>query len=94
MMYHHTFFTCSEASMPKTKVAITLETTLLDEVDALVGRDQFPNRSQAIESAVLAQVARMKRNRLVEACNQLDPIEERSFAEEGLAFDAAAWPEY
>ena len=80
--------------MPKAKVAITLEAELLDQVDALVRQHKFANRSQAIEAAVQAQLAHVKRTRLLDACNQLDPAEERALAEEGLGSDAALWPEY
>ena len=34
--------------MPKTKVALTLESRLLEQVDELVERKRFRNRSQAI----------------------------------------------
>ena len=40
--------------MPKTKVALTLDRTLLEQVDELVARRRFRNRSQAIETALLA----------------------------------------
>jgi Arc/MetJ-type ribon-helix-helix transcriptional regulator len=86
MTYHHT--------MPKTKIAVTLEATLLDQVDELVRQRRFPNRSQAIEAAVAEQVVRFRRTRLAEACAKLDPAEERALAEEGFASDAADWPEY
>ncbi|HEU4632181.1 MAG TPA: ribbon-helix-helix domain-containing protein [Gemmatimonadaceae bacterium] len=80
--------------MPKTKIAVTLDTALLDELDALVRQARFPNRSQAIEAAVAQQLDRIRRTRLAEACRQLDPAEERALAEEGLAADLADWPEY
>jgi Arc/MetJ-type ribon-helix-helix transcriptional regulator len=81
-------------TMPKTKIAVTLDTTLLDEVDALVRQERFPNRSQAIESAVADQLKRLRRTRLAEACSRLDREEERALAEEGLGGDLASWPEY
>ncbi len=81
-------------TMPKTKVAVTLEAALLDQVDALVRQNRFPNRSQAIEAAVAEQLLRLRRTRLAEACAQLDPAEERALAEEGLGSDCADWPEY
>ncbi len=37
--------------MPKTKVAITLETETLRRVDRMVRDDRYPNRSQAIEAS-------------------------------------------
>ena len=85
-MYHPT--------MPKTKVALTLEANLIAEVDALVRQNRFVNRSQAVEAAVAEQLTRLRRTRLAEACALLDPDEERMLAEEGLGGDAAAWPEY
>jgi Arc/MetJ-type ribon-helix-helix transcriptional regulator len=80
--------------MPKTKVAITLDAGLLDQVDALVRQRHFTNRSQAIEAAVQAQLLRVRRTRLAEACDQLDPAEEHALAEEGLGVDAVEWPAY
>lgn len=80
--------------MPKTKIAVTLDTALLREVDALVRQRRFPNRSRAIEAAVADQLARVTRTRLAEACSRLDPDEERALAEQGLASDLAIWPEY
>lgn len=80
--------------MPKTKIAVTLEATLLDQVDELVRQRRFPNRSQAIEAAVAEQVVRFRRTRLAEACARLDPDEERALADEGLGSDMADWPEY
>lgn len=80
--------------MAKTKIAITLDSALLDQVDALVSDRRFANRSQAIEAAVAEQIARFKRVRLADACSRLDPAEERALAEEGLGGDLAAWPEY
>ena len=80
--------------MAKTKIAVTLDASLLSQVDALVRAHRFSNRSQAIEAAVAEQLARFRRTRLAEACLRLDVAEERALAEEGMAADVAAWPEY
>ncbi len=80
--------------MAKTKVAITLETRTLNRVDRLVRDARYPNRSQAIEAAVAEQLDRLEHRRLSEECAELDPAAERAMAEEGLAADAGAWPEY
>ncbi|CAN5878134.1 hypothetical protein BH23GEM5_BH23GEM5_24450 [soil metagenome] len=80
--------------MPKSKVAVTLEVALVDEVDALVRQHRFTSRSQAIEFALAEQLTRLKRTRLAEACAQLDPAEERALAEEGSGADLDGWPEY
>lgn len=79
--------------MPKTKVALTLDSTLLERVDDLVARARFRNRSQAIETALAEKLARLARTRLAEECAKLDPAEERRIADESFGADAA-WPEY
>ena len=80
--------------MAKTKVAITMETSLLSAVDTLVDQAVFPNRSRAIQEAVREKLERLQRTRLARECSKLDTAFERSLAEEGLADDLAAWPEY
>ena len=80
--------------MPKAKVAVTLDTVTLRRVDRLVRDARYPNRSQAIEAAVAAQLDRLEHRRLIEECAKLDPVEERALAEEGLAADVAEWPDY
>jgi metal-responsive CopG/Arc/MetJ family transcriptional regulator len=80
--------------MPKAKVAITLDSELIDRVDELVKAARFPNRSQAIEIAVAEKLERLERGRLARECAKLDPKEEQAFADEGLAADYDEWPEY
>jgi Arc/MetJ-type ribon-helix-helix transcriptional regulator len=80
--------------MPKLKVAVTLERRLLDELDALVEADEYPNRSQAIEAALADALDRRAQTRLAAECAKLDPDEERALAEEGMGVEASAWPEY
>lgn len=80
--------------MAKTKVAVTLDSELLRRVDQLVRSGTYPNRSQAVEAAVTAQLERLERRRLAEECAKLDPEAERTLAEEGFGRDSATWPEY
>jgi len=80
--------------MSKLKVAITLEADLLDQVDTLVREHHFPNRSQAIETALSEKLVRLSRTRLARECAKLDPAEERRFADEGLGEDLKSWPAY
>lgn len=80
--------------MGRTKIAITLEEATLAEVDALVARRIFPNRSRAIQAAVQEKLGRMGRNRLARECAKLDPGYEKMLADEGLGGDVATWPEY
>jgi metal-responsive CopG/Arc/MetJ family transcriptional regulator len=80
--------------MPKTKVALTLDTGLLERLDELVERRKFRNRSQAVESALADKLQRLARTRLARESAKLNPREERRLADEGLADDFASWPEY
>jgi metal-responsive CopG/Arc/MetJ family transcriptional regulator len=80
--------------MPKTKLAITLDERLLKDLDGWISRERFSNRSQAIETAVAEKLARLARTRLAREAAKLDPAEEKSLAEEGIAADRASWPEY
>ena len=80
--------------MLKTRVTVSLDTALLREVDALVSAGRFPSRSSVIEAAVAAELRRMRRTRLGDACRDLDISEERALADAGLSADAADWPGY
>jgi metal-responsive CopG/Arc/MetJ family transcriptional regulator len=80
--------------MPKTKVAITVDSEILDELDDLIARNRFPNRSQAIEAAVREKLERLRRTRLARECAKVDTKEEMSLADEGLASELDAWPAY
>jgi metal-responsive CopG/Arc/MetJ family transcriptional regulator len=81
-------------AMPKTKVALTLDAELIQQVDALVERRRFRNRSQAIEAALADKLRRLARTRLATESAKLNRREEKQLADEGLAEDLPAWPEY
>ena len=80
--------------MPKTKLAVTLDASLVGELDHLVSRHRFANRSQAIEVAVAEKLERLAKTRLAQECAKLNPDEERALAEEGLTGSRDTWPEY
>lgn len=80
--------------MPKTKVAVTLDATLLDRLDELVSQRRFRNRSQALEAALAEKLERLTRTRLARECAKLDPTEEQRAADKGLAASGELWPEY
>jgi metal-responsive CopG/Arc/MetJ family transcriptional regulator len=80
--------------MPKSKIAITLDRSIVGEIDRLVKKRTYPNRSQAIEEAMREKLHRLKKSRLAEEVAKLDPRLERAMAEEGLSQDASEWPEY
>ena len=80
--------------MSKSKIAISLNSEILDRLDRLVKKRLFPNRSRAIEDAIEEKLCRLERTRLARECAKLDPAFERAMADEGLTEDLASWPEY
>jgi metal-responsive CopG/Arc/MetJ family transcriptional regulator len=80
--------------MSKAKLAISLDEKTLHEVDSLVARHLFPNRSRIIEEAIQEKLARMNHQRLARECALLDPAFEQALAEEGIGEELAQWPEY
>ena len=73
--------------MSTSKIAITLNSQVLSEVDALVKRRIFPSRSRAIQEAVKEKLERLNHSRLAQECSKLDPDYEKALAEEGLGDD-------
>jgi metal-responsive CopG/Arc/MetJ family transcriptional regulator len=80
--------------MPKTKVALTIDADLLQQVDELVERQQFRNRSQAVEAALAEQLKRRARTRLAREAAKLNPRAEKRLADDGLVDALDGWPEY
>jgi Arc/MetJ-type ribon-helix-helix transcriptional regulator len=79
--------------MARAKIAITLNEATLSEIDRLVKRGVYPNRSQAIEAAVAERLARIHRSRLAAESAKLDKSEEQALAGEGYSGESE-WPEY
>jgi metal-responsive CopG/Arc/MetJ family transcriptional regulator len=80
--------------MSKSKVAVSIEKTTLEQLDRLVRSKVFPSRSRAIQEAVEEKLSRLKRTRLAEECAKLDPKAEQAMAEEALSEDMSQWPGY
>lgn len=80
--------------MTTSKVAITIESDLLSKVDLLVSQQVFPNRSKAIQSALVDKLALLRRDRLASECAKLDSQVEQQLAEEGIEEDLIQWPLY
>jgi len=81
-------------TMPKTKVALTLDSDLLEQVDDLVQRKRFRNRSQAVETALADKLHRLARTRLAREAAKLNRREEKQLSEESLVDALESWPEY
>jgi Arc/MetJ-type ribon-helix-helix transcriptional regulator len=80
--------------MATTKVAITIEASLLIQLDELIAKQVFPNRSKAIQAALEDKLARLNRTRLAVECAKLDPREEADLAEIGMEWELEQWPEF
>jgi metal-responsive CopG/Arc/MetJ family transcriptional regulator len=76
------------------KVAITLEQDTLRQVDSLVARRVFPNRSRAIQMALREKIDRVEGSRLAAECAKLDKKYEQTLADEDLGQDGLEWPEF
>jgi len=80
--------------MGASKMAITLDNNMVKKLDMLVKSNIFPNRSKAIQEAVVEKLTRMEKSRLAQECAKLDPEFEQSLAEEGFTSELEEWPEY
>lgn len=80
--------------MGKAKIGITLDEKIVGRLDQLVKQEAYSNRSQAIEAALRDKLQRLDRTRLARELARLDPDQERALADEGIATDGAAWPEF
>ena len=80
--------------MAASKIAITIDDKLLNQLDILVKSKYFPNRSKAIQEAVSEKLIRLEKSRLAHECAKLDPKFEQSLAEEGFSSELEQWPEY
>lgn len=80
--------------MPAIKVAITIDEALLAQLDRLVEKRVFPNRSKAIQDAIQDKLTRINRTRLARECAKLNPKSEKALAEEGIEQELSLWPEY
>ena len=76
------------------KIAITIDKKLVQRLDALVEKNQFPSRSRAIQEAVMEKLTRLDKSRLVKECLKLDSKFEKALADEGLESEASSWQEY
>ena len=80
--------------MATNKVAITIDSDLLSKVDLLVSQRVFPNRSKAIQSALIDKLSLLRQTRLASECANLDPQVEQQLAEEGIEGELTQWPIY
>lgn len=80
--------------MPTAKIAVSMDSKVVAELDRLVHAKVFASRSQAIQVAVAEKLARLAKTRLHRACAKVDRLEEQALAEVGLDAEAEVWPAY
>ncbi|MDA8410615.1 MAG: ribbon-helix-helix domain-containing protein [Treponema sp.] len=80
--------------MAVSKIAITIDSSTLTRLDRLVRERKYANRSRAVQEALDAQLERVEHRRLYAELENLNPEEERRFAEEGIGGERESWPEY
>ncbi len=76
------------------KIAITIDSDLLERLDVLISKKYYKNRSQAIQKGVQIQVEKFEHLRLAAECDKLDPLSEQTLADQGLEQDFKEWPDY
>jgi metal-responsive CopG/Arc/MetJ family transcriptional regulator len=67
--------------MAASKILITIDDNLLKQLDLMVKSNVYPSRSEAIQEAVADKLERVKRTRLAQECEKLDPECEQIIAE-------------
>ena len=80
--------------MSATKIAVSLDQSLLQQLDKLVKTGLFRSRSQAVQEAIFEKLSRMDKSALARECAKLDRKSEQAMADEGLAGELATWPKY
>jgi hypothetical protein len=88
--------------LPKEKKISMLQSTIglaylkvsLLRTRLLVSQRVFPNRSKAIQSALIDKLSLLRQTRLASECAKLDPQVEQQLAEEGIEGELAQWPIY
>lgn len=80
--------------MSVAKIAISLDRSLVQQVDRMVREGEFPSRSRAIQDALEDRLRRTSRDRLARECAKLDPAHEIQLAEEGIVLEGDQWPQY
>lgn len=77
--------------MPTARIAITLDRSLLNQLDRMVKKRRFPNRSQAVQAALRDTLRRLRC--LEPELAKVDPKEEREMAEEWFVGERELWAE-
>ncbi len=80
--------------MNASKIAISIEPSLLKQIDSLVSRKLFRSRSEIFQIAVIKQIELLDEDAFDRECAKLDPVEEQLFADIGISTNLNEWPAY
>jgi Arc/MetJ-type ribon-helix-helix transcriptional regulator len=80
--------------MSSAKVAISIDETVLKELDTLVKSGLFRSRSEVVQQAVSEKISRMDKSALARECAKLERNFEQGMADEGLTTEIHSWPKY
>lgn len=80
--------------MTTTKVAIAIDSTLLQHIDQLVAQKIFSSRNRVVQEALQAFVHRQDRSRLARECVKLDIAFEQAMANDKVEEELTQWPTY
>ena len=83
-----------EVTMHRIKIAVSIDSRLLEELDQHIARGKFPSRSRAIEAALAEKLQHLARTQFAREVRKLDAEEEKALAEEGVGSELAGWPAY
>jgi Arc/MetJ-type ribon-helix-helix transcriptional regulator len=73
--------------MTAVTIAISIDPSLLERMDALVGEKRFRSRREVFPMVVREQIARFDEEWLGVECAKNNPAEEQVFADIGLSSD-------
>jgi len=73
--------------MSTIRVTVTIDQFLINQVDKMVEKNLFKNRSAAIQTAVEDEIQKVKEKSFELACSMLDKNEEQELADEWLEGD-------
>jgi Arc/MetJ-type ribon-helix-helix transcriptional regulator len=77
-----------------TKIAVSIDKTLLLQLDRLVKSQSFSSRSEAVQEAISEKISRTEKSALLRECAKLDIKSEQAMADEGLVAEISSWPKY
>jgi metal-responsive CopG/Arc/MetJ family transcriptional regulator len=80
--------------MGKSKIAVTIDSRILESVDRYVSEHASVSRSSFFEKAVAERVEHYEKGRLARELEKLTPSDEKQIAEQGIEAENEIWPEY